>query len=282
MDNRTKKVEIAESLRDARSRGDLLPVPNSDWLHPNSLYANAVIFSACNSKVKRGTGQFGYKYSLSYGKPSIMACPFAGKCHEYCYASIVTGMYKNSLRMKGHNYYQVYRNSHSAESILECLENGLKVSKYGYKTDIIRINDDADFMFYNELKAWYLFAINHPEIVMYGYTKSTPYFYRLLKEFGQMPSNFRINISVTDNPESTEYLGRIQSEFPEYAITCTIIESIETDIIEIPFNNEEEYAIKHVQNFKIAIHGTFKANTPEFVANKYFKEFAKEANIKVC
>ena len=220
----------------------------------------------------------GYKHPFAYGKPSIQACPFAGKCMEYCYADALEKFRENSYKMHLHNYSQVW--NQSVEDIMVKIEKGITAAK---NVDIIRLNDSGDFVSYNEFLAWALVAQSHPEIIFYGYTKATPYYWKVIKYFaGQLPTNFRISISETDNADSVKGLAKIEADYPQYAHIVYILDTVDSDRPELPFNNEEEQAIKGQSSFKIAVHGTFKKGTPEFEADKYFKRMGKRLDVKVC
>lgn len=217
------------------------------------------------------------KAIVSYGKPAIMSCPFAGSCMEYCYAETSEKTYKGSLAVHVHNYAMVW--SQSTDVIVDRIERGLD-----NRTVVVRLSDSGDITSYNEIKAWREVAINHPNTLFYGYSKATPYIYKLRSEFGQLPSNLVLNVSSTDNPVSMTFKAKLDEVYPDEFNTCWIVDSEEmhSELSELPFNNEEEMAMVGSSDFLIGLHGTFKKDTPEFKASKYFTQFETDTGIKIC
>jgi hypothetical protein len=217
------------------------------------------------------------KVVLSFGKPAIMSCPFAGSCMKYCYAEAVENTYAGSLAVHVHNYAVIW--AQSTDIIVDRIQAALT-----NETRIVRLNDSGDFTSYNEVKAWYQIAVNNPQILFYGYTKATPYIYKLRSEFGPLPSNFVINVSSTDNPVSETFRNKLDEVYPNEFNVCWIVETVDMyqELSELPFNNEEEMAMMGASDFLIGLHGTFKKDTPEFAADKFFTELEHKTGIQVC
>ena len=271
----TGQVIISDSLIKARIKGDLLPAPGN-WIHPNSKYKNKIILSPSNKKVNAGSLKLNLGYTLAYGKPAILSCAYAGNCVKYCYAKGVNARYKASLRIHGHNYQVIY--GKRLKPVLNSIERGFNLACKlypGKDFNVIRLNDSGDFISYAEIKAWVLFAANHLDLIIYGYTKNSPYIWKALNEFKTLPDNFRITLSLTDNIESSKYTDMILSEFRSEIVTCRIIDSIENNYPDLPWNDLEERAITHDQDFKIAIHDTSNIA-------KYYKELSNKIGVYTC
>ena len=167
----------------------------------------------------------------------------------------------------------------SADVIAERIQNGLSKS-----TVVVRLNDCGDIASYNEMVAWYQVAVNNPGILFYGYTKATPYVYKLRRDFGPLPSNLVWNMSTTDNPTSQAFRDKIDHLYPNEFNTCHIVESVEmhVELSELPFNNEEEMAMVGTSDFLIGLHGTFEKGSKEYETSQYFEQYAIDNNVKVC
>ena len=271
----TGQVIISDSLVKARLDGVMLPAPGP-WIHPNPIYKDKIILSPNNSKVNQGSLKLNLGYALAYGKPAILSCAFNGDCIKYCYGRKVNARYKASLRIHGHNYTIIY--GKRLKPVLNAIQTGYNLACELYPRkdfNVIRLNDNGDFISYAEVKAWILFADNNPSLIVYGYTKASPYIWKALNEFKRFPDNFRITLSITDNLESSKYTQRCISEFRSEVITCKIIDKIPDPYPALPWNNLEEQAIKHTSDFKIALHNNSNIS-------KFYKDLSDKIGIQTC
>lgn len=277
--------DLSPSLLAARNAGTLLAAPDSDWILDDKR-ADCIALSNSNKKVKLGgIEHLGLRAGeiFAYGKPAIVSCACAGKCHIYCYAEKIDKQYANSLRIHGHNYAMVY--GATRDIIARRFQDGLNLVK---KAKLVRLNDDGDFISFEELAGIYQTAINNPHVIFYGYTKMTVYLYRLLREnHGKLVENFRLSVSITDNPVSCAFLDKIEQDYPNTISTCEIIDTPErlSETSELPWNNQEFEAIQGKRNFKIAIHGVngqFSSKSPEGMVIKATKAEEKITGIKTC
>jgi len=276
--------DLSPSLLAARNAGVLLAAPDSTWI--DSKRADFIILSNSNKKVKLGgIEHLGLRAGeiFAYGKPAIVSCACAGKCHIYCYASKIDKQYANSLKIHGHNYALVY--AASREAVARYMQNGLNMVK---KAKLVRLNDDGDFISFEELAGIYQTAKNNPGIIFYGYTKMTVYLYRLLKEnHGKLVDNFRVSVSITDNEISSQFLAKIERDYPNTIHTCEIIDTPQRlqETSNLPWNNQEFEAIHNTRNFKIAIHGVngqFSSKSPEGQVIKATKAEEHNTGIRTC
>lgn len=278
----------------------MLVKPDNTWYHPDSnKYPNdAIILSDGNSKVCEAAEKLGFinpkinpnnkvqKHGLAYGKPSIIACPFASNCVKFCYADEVESKYVGSLRIHAHNYKIVY--GAKTQAIYNAIVNGYARLNSEYK--LIRLNDTADFISKFEILAWAMFARENPGLTIYGYTKNTPHLYMARKEFGQFPSNFRISISDTNENDGTmeKYMRQIRSEFDGEFKVCHILDTFERIELfkDLPFNNTETQAIEYTSDFTIGLHliASQKPNVSdeEWMVHEYFETLQKTLDVEVC
>lgn len=235
------------------------PVPEPNWVREDM--PDAIFFSTSNKKVNHAAKTNGYKLAVAYGKPSLMSCQNAGSCMTECYQLPSEDKYIASLGIHLHNYTMIY--SESFWTILAQIENGIDLINAQYKTkkvDLIRLNDSGDFMSFDEVLAFAIFALLNPDIVVYGYTKTTQYLYRLAKVMnGHIPDNFRINISETDNPISNAFKAKLDQEYPNLFVYCYIVKSISeyyTKVVYngVAWNSEELCAIDSQDDFAIGLH----------------------------
>lgn len=274
----------------------MLKRPDSSWEHPDAKYHNALILSPDNSKVNNAARcHFDKRWdkdthpkdknALCYGKPSIISCPFASNCVQFCYADAVESNYVASLRIHGHNYWMVY--GQRWDVILERIENGYDIA--GAQFHLIRLNDCGDFISKHEIIAWAKFAAAHPDVMVYGYTKNAAHYYKALEFLGGiLPDNFRVNISSTAQNDATtdKYIGILRAEYPEHTVVCEIIDTWARywKFYNLPWNNEEFQAISHNRDFKILLHSTnFVQGSEQYELNKLYMYYHDRVSaFKVC
>ena len=268
-------VIISESLLESRIKGKILPFPDSTWIHPNPIYENKIIFSPCNNKVNDGSNNLNLGDSIAYGKPAVISCAWFGECYNYCYARRVNARFKASLRIHGHNYKIIYGKDIS--TIYNAIYSGFGLACEKYKSDykVIRLNDSGDFISVNEILAWIKFAATQDDLIIYGYTKSSPLIWKVLNQVKAFPDNFRITLSITDNIESLKYTQLCLGYYPDQVITCRIIDTIPDYYPNLPWNNTEQRAIIHDQDFKIALHDNSKIG-------EYYRKLSGKIGINTC
>jgi hypothetical protein len=254
----------------------VLPKPDITWMIPSK---DGLIYSVGNSKIKEAGKRINKTNPVAFGLPSVLSCPMAGKCREYCYAETVNGQYWQTLRNQLHNYYLIYQSLDNVAELTRLFDEMIKASK----TELVRFDDFGDIIHYNELVAIVETAKINPETIIYGYTKSTGIVLNYLENGNTFPDNFRINISSTDNVDSQTYATELVRKYN--IPTCYIAET-KDDVrglfrAGIPYNQNELMAIESKTDFQIILHGTFKKGTPEFTANRYALTFDK-IGIETC
>ena len=104
-------------------------------------------------------------------------CPFASECIKFCFAKKGTYLYKN-VRDKYETNYQLTKQ----DNFTDLIQTEIDKKKPNY----IRIHSSGDFYSPKYLQKWIKLAVNNPDIIFYGYTKSIP----LFKALKFTPNNF--------------------------------------------------------------------------------------------
>lgn len=252
-DKPNRQTVISASLYDAMDNGSAYPLmrPDETWNAVN-LEAGCIKLSPDNSKVTRHAKRRGTK-AVSYGKSTVVSCPFAGSCVRFCYQNL--NGYTASMRMHGHNYKAVY--AMKTGELVKVFSRAIQA--LAKSVTIVRLNDNGDFISKDEILAWALVAEKFDGIVFYGYTKNTPHLTQARRTYGkQFPNNFRVSISdLNENdPTSEKFQHIIRDEFPNEFRVCRIIDTPERDELysELPWNDEEMQAYDYTSDFKIALH----------------------------
>lgn len=236
--------------------------------------------STGNSKIKQAGKNNGLRKPSSAPMPSIISCQFAGACKEYCYSANVNNTYLGTLKQALHNYALVQMST--LDELVALIETAVK--QVG--SELVRIHDSGDFVDVKHLSAWVKVAEKNPSILFYGYSKNTPALHAHVSatQQGRLPQNMRITISSTDNVTSSEYGMRLQKEyqFNTVYILETADEISQWFDAGLPFNDVENEAIAGRRDFAISLHGTFKKDTPEFLANAKRIEIETTHNVELC
>mgnify|MGYP003134027381 CR=1 FL=1 len=104
-------------------------------------------------------------------------CLFADECIKFCFANKGTYLYRN-VREKYEKNYKLTKQT----NFIELIQTEINKKKPNY----IRIHSSGDFYSPKYLQKWIKLAVNNPDIIFYGYTKSIP----LFKALKFTPGNF--------------------------------------------------------------------------------------------
>jgi hypothetical protein len=282
-DKPNRWVIVSESLYDAMESGSAHPMmkPDETWNAVN-LQAGCIKLSPDNSKVTRHAKRRGTK-AVSYGKSTVVSCPFAGSCIRFCYQNL--NGYTASMRMHGHNYKAVY--SLKVDELIKVFSQAVK--SLPKSVTIVRLNDNGDFVSKDEILAWAQVASENADLVFYGYTKNTPHLFQARQTFGKFPANFRVSISDLNENDATseKYQHIIRETYPNEFRVCRIIDTPERDELyaNLPWNDEEMQAYDYTSDFKIALHigsSQIELCTPDelVIVEKYKSGY--DGDVKVC
>lgn len=174
-----------------------------------------------NAKMKK-TSKLTGKKTMDFALPAVSACPFAGECKKYCYAS------------KGSFTWPVVRDKHIDNYIATGYDNFSELMFEEIimsEAEAIRIHSSGDMYSEKYLYKWIDIIEALPHVTFYAYTKSLPYFKRIV--FGKdvdyyddkmMPSNFTVIYSYGGKHDHL-----INKDFDRYAIVIKKGESVPMD-----------------------------------------------------
>lgn len=129
-----------------------------------------------NKKIKK-TAKINGVRLYEFNLPAIKTCPWADECKVFCYADKGAYTWRPAREKYAFNFELTKKpNEFQAAIQLELIKK---------RVQCVRIHSSGDFYSLNYLKQWVKIALNNPEVVFYGYTKSVPLFNSL-----DLPPNF--------------------------------------------------------------------------------------------
>lgn len=214
-------------------------------------------FSKANMKLAVLAKQLGLKNTqlLSFDLPGGWSCPMAdicktkadretGKLHRFgpvlCYAAKAEALYQNCRNMRWNNYDLLRACKNDSSKMVALVEKSLpKITK------VVRIHSSGDFYNPAYFTAWNTIAINHPEIVFFGYTKGMVY----VK--ADKPDNFSLIYSFGGRDDKywndtipTCFIEVFKGQYPDIEQVCGTHENAYQDY---------SYIISG-KSFKLAVH----------------------------
>jgi len=234
-------------------------------------------FSSANSKLKHlaaikafanGDSKIGRTYSFDL--PAGYTCPGAQDCWSRavntpngwrikdgrncrfrCYAASQEVLLPVVRDLRTHNHNQV-RGSRSVRQIADMFHRDIPAD-----CTILRLHTGGDFFNQTYFDGILRFAAKHPHILVYGYTKSIPFWNRRMKEYLSVP-NFRLVASLGGRWDSMAREARVR--------TCKVVLSHEeAERQGLPIDHDDTYALhlRHNGHFAVLIHGTQPAGSVE-------------------
>ena len=129
-----------------------------------------------NAKIKKTAKLNGVRL-YEFNLPALITCPFADSCKVFCYAD--KGSYKYKVVV------EKYAFNLELTKQPEAFQEAIQAELIKKRVEYVRIHSSGDFYSLKYLKIWVNIALNNPEVIFYGYTKSVPLFNSL-----DLPSNF--------------------------------------------------------------------------------------------
>jgi hypothetical protein len=120
---------------------------------------------------------------------TILTCPTAGICAQFCYARNGTYLFRNVKAAHARNLKLTLDNLPGFE---EQIVAELQHKKF--RGGFVRIHDSGDFYSDEYTLAWLRIAERVPDVTFYAYTKEVSRFRRLVE--GKAPANFRYLFSL--------------------------------------------------------------------------------------
>ena len=206
-------------------------------------------FSRGNAKLKKDTAIF----SLPAGHtcPAAMLCKsmsnrITGKLTDgkdnvfRCYAATGENFFKNVRKSRWNNFEAL--KSLNLSGMINLIETSLP--RKGIK--LVRIHSSGDFFSQTYFDAWLQVAIQNPNIIFYGYTKSLPFWVARLDD---IPKNFRLVASKG---------GRFDSLIQEFNLkSVLVVDSLkEARDKKLSLDHDDTHVWKGKKSFAILLHGT--------------------------
>lgn len=209
-------------------------------------------FSIGNAKLARDTAII----SL----PAGHTCPFAKNCRSSvnrttgkvedgphtqfrCYATGAEALFPTVRNSRWDNL-----NAIEAASSVIAIANLIEQSLDGKKNiKLVRFHQSGDFYSQTYFDAWLLFAQQHPELTVYGYTKALPFW---VKRLHLIPSNFKI---VASRGGTHDYLIAM---FGLRSARVVLSEREARRKWKLKIDHDDTLVWKYDKDFAIVIHGT--------------------------
>jgi hypothetical protein len=237
-------------------------------------------FSSANNKTKKlKTVQDLQKY-LPKGKqvysldlPAGWSCPFANHClarvyvvdgkkriidspniKYRCFSASQEVVYPNVYNLRAHNFalLRTCNQSQMFELINQSLPKNI---------GICRMHVSGDFFCKEYMFAWHEVALNNPNILFYGYTKSIDYWLNVVKQ-KKYADNFILTASLDGKQDDL-----VKKNGLRYA--KVVFSELEAQQLGLEIDHNDSHAAIHGASFALLLHGVQPANS---VASKALAE----------
>ena len=213
---------------------------------------NRLYFSRGNAKLEGDTA------ILSL--PAGHSCPFAKNCRSSsdrvtgkvkdgphtqfrCYATGAEALFP-SVRKSRWNNFELIRSQKTVIGIANLIEQSL-VTKKNIK--LVRFHQSGDFFSQMYFDAWLMVAVNHPEWIVYGYTKALPFW---VKRLHLIPANFKIVASRGGTHDNLIEMFGLRSA------RVVLSEREARRKWKLQIDHDDTHVWKYDKDFAIVIHGT--------------------------
>ena len=124
------------------------------------------------------TGKANTCHMWTFSLPAKKTCPFAGKCKGFCFASNGHYLGKDAVACYNRNFEASKLAEFPGIMVAQVKEAVRLDSKRGLQT-VVRLHDGGDLYSVAYLLKWIRISEQCPEVMIYGYTKSHPFFFGL-------------------------------------------------------------------------------------------------------
>ena len=218
---------------------------------------NTLNFTLGNAKLARDTA------ILSL--PAGHTCPFAKDCRSCsdritgkikdgphtqfrCYATGAEALFPNIRRSRWRNF-EAIQQAKTTIGIANLIEQALIVKR---NIKLVRFHQSGDFFSQAYFDAWLTVALNHPEWIVYGYTKALPYW---VKRLHLIPPNFKLVASRGGTHDNLIEMFGLRS------VRVVLSEREAKRKWKLPIDHDDTHVWKHDGDFAIVIHGTQPAGS---------------------
>ena len=214
-------------------------------------------FTLGNAKLKRDTA------ILSL--PAGWTCPFAKDCRSCvnratgktqdgphakirCYAVTAEALFPN-IRESRWNNFEALQAAKTAIGMANLVERSLLVKR---NIKLVRFGQSGDFFSQAYFDAWVMVAQQHPDWIVYGYTKALPYW---VKRMHLIPSNMKL---VASRGGTHDYMIDM---FGLRSARVVLSEREARRKWHLPIDHDDTHVWKYDKDFAILIHGTQPAGS---------------------
>lgn len=121
------------------------------------------------------TGKVNNCHMWTFSLPAQKTCPFKGECSRFCYASSGNYTCPEPVACYARNF-EASKRADFVQVMTSQITHAINLdSKRGLPTGI-RLHDTGDLYSLSYLLKWVKIAQNLPGVLIYGYTKSHPFF----------------------------------------------------------------------------------------------------------
>lgn len=163
------------------------------------------------------------------------------KCEFRCFAAIDEVLKPNVRESRWHNF-NLLKGKTVAEMV-DLIEASLPTVNWRY---IIRLHVSGDFFSQDYFDAWLQVAVNHPQTIIYTYTKSLPYW---IARKGVLPSNMRLVASRGGRWDNLIEANGLRSARVVYS-------EAEAASLGLPIDHDDSHAYDFAGDFALLLHGT--------------------------
>lgn len=216
-----------------------------------------LFLSSGNAKLKKDTA------ILSL--PAGYTCPFAKECKSRsdrvtgkvtdgpdakirCYATTAECLFRN-IRASRWGNLELIQEAGTVLGMAALIEKSILRKK---NVKLVRFQQSGDFFSQAYFDAWLLVAKQHPELIIYGYTKSLPYWVRRL---GEIPSNFKLVASRGGTHDALIDIFKLRNA------RVVLSEREARRKWHLPVDHDDTHCWNYDGDFAILIHGTQPAGS---------------------
>lgn len=231
-------------------------------------------FTANNRKIKKLAKHYNLPYThvVGFNLPAGRTCPGAEDCKAWtdpitgklscgkkakfrCYMANMECLSKG-LRNQGHRNFEALKEAKSADKMTEWLLMQLNLDFP--KAQYIRLHPGGDFFNQSYFDAWMMVAMSRPELQIYGYTKSIPFW---TKRSRDIPENLKLVASMGGKYDDLA----IEWDFRQ----CIVVNSPHDHLKTFETDAESEiFILEDTRSFAILMHG----NQPSFSKSYNWEE----------
>lgn len=199
----------------------------------------------------------------TFSLPAGHACPFANECYSKsdrltgrltdgpncrfrCFSATNEARATNVRIARWHNF-ELLQAAKSVQGMADLIQYSLP-----FGINIVRLHVSGDFFNETYFKAWLNVALNNPEIIFYGYTKSLSYW---VKHKAIMPPNFRLVASIG---------GKLDKLINRHDLVSAevVFSTEEARRKGLEIDHDDSLAIQADRHFALLLHATQPQGTP--------------------